>query len=91
MDKGRKEKLGDGGTPSWCRKSRTLRVKSWSGLGLWQGVHAPTEYVRGGSCLLAISHRWRDDFFSAMPHLEVKMMHTLQESAQEDENKDQLR
>ena len=29
--------------------------------------------------------------FSAMPHLEVKMMHTLQESAQEDENKDQLR
>ena len=37
------------------------------------------------------AHRRRDDFFAAMPHLEVKMMHTLQESAQEDENKDQLR
>ena len=37
------------------------------------------------------AHRRRDDFFAAMPHLEVKMMHTLQESAQEDENEDQMR
>ena len=100
MDKGRKEKLEMEEHVLMPKIVHITRQDlEWFGFRarcpVWMSMHSDGTTRSHRTCqtrvlLHAISHRRRDDFFSSMPHLEVKMMHTLQESAQEDENKDQL-
>ena len=100
MDKGRKEKL-EMEEPVLVPKivHITRQVLEWFGFRArcrgWMSMHSDGTTRSHRICQRRPVAR---DFsstegrlFSAMPHFEVKMMHTLQESAQEDENKDQLR